>query len=237
MTRNHEKHHETKPGAGHEAKPGAPPETGHEKKHVKSHLDIAMEKASAMAHGAAHAPHPEAHPSDAELAALKEKAAKADDYYDRLLRTAADLENYKKRAERERADLLKYGQEEIMGELIVVIDNFERALASAGDAPAAKGLADGVALIRKQFLGILARFGLLPIEAVGKAFNPEFHEAVAQVETDAHPEGTIVGERLKGYTLNGRLLRPSVVTVAAAPKKGAGEPPPADGAGAKPDAR
>lgn len=231
MTKNHEKHHEAKPGAGHEAKPGAPPEAGHEKKHVKSHLDIAMEKAAAMAHGAAHAPHAEARPAEAELAALKAKAAKADDYYDRLLRAAADLENYKKRAERERADLLKFGQEELMGELLVVIDNFERASASAGGSPAAKGIVDGVALIRKQLLGILAKFGLSPIEAVGKPFNPEFHEAVAQVETDAQPEGTVVGERLKGYTLNGRLLRPSVVTVAAAPKKGAGGPPPAEGAG------
>jgi molecular chaperone GrpE len=210
MTRNHEKGHELKPEAQHETK--------HEKKHVKSHLEIALEKAAAMAHEAPageHAPPPETRVPEEELKALREKAAKADEYYNRLLRTAADLENYKKRAERERGDLLKFGQEELMAELIVVLDNFERALASAGLSAAAKGLADGVSLIRKQLLTVLGKFGLRPIEAVGQKFNPELHEAVAQVETDAQPEGTVVGEQLRGYTLNGRLLRPAVVTVAA----------------------
>lgn len=209
MIRNHEKGHELKP------------EMKHEKKQVKSHLDIAMEKAAAMPHGAPaaeHAPPSAARVHEEELKALREKAAKADDYYDRLLRTAADLENYKKRAERERGDLLKFGQEELMGELIVVLDNFGRALDSAGSSPDAKGMADGVSLIRKQLLTVLAKFGLRPIEAVGQQFNPELHEAVAQVETEAQPEGTVVGEQLRGYTLNGRLLRPAVVTVAAPPK-------------------
>jgi len=213
MTRNHDKEHELKPEAKHEAK--------HEKKQVKSHLDIAMERAAAMAHGAPGAEHAlplEMRVPEDELKALREKAAKADDYYDRLLRTAADLENYKKRAERERSDLLKFGQEELMGELIVVLDNFGRALDSAGNSAAAKGMADGVSLIRKQLLTVLGKFGLRPIEAVGQKFNPELHEAVAQVETDGQPEGTVVGEQLRGYTLNGRLLRPAVVTVAAPPK-------------------
>jgi molecular chaperone GrpE len=220
MSKNHEKVREPRPDAKHEAR--------HDKKHVKSHLDIALEKAAAMAQGegaAAPPPTAEARIPEAELSALREKAAKADDYYDRLLRIAADLDNYKKRAERERADLQKYGQEEIMGELIAVIDNLERAL-SAAEAPAeAKGVVEGVSLIRKQLLAVLAKFGLQPIEAVGKPFNPELHEAVSQVDTDAQPEGTVVGEQLRGYTLNGRLLRPAVVTVAA-PPKGAGGPPP-----------
>lgn len=195
----------------------------HDKKHVKSHLDIAMEKAATMAHGAAEAhahAATEARIPEEELKALREKAAKADEHYDRLLRTAADLENFKKRAERERSDLLKFGQEELMGELIVVIDNFDRALA-APEAVGAKGLMDGVSLIRKQLLTVLGKFGLQPIEALGRKFNPELHEAVAQVETDAYPEGTVANEHLKGYTLNGRLLRPAVVIVAAPPKKGA----------------
>ncbi|MEI6633377.1 MAG: nucleotide exchange factor GrpE [Chlamydiota bacterium] len=213
MTRNHDREHELKPEAKHEAR--------HEKKQVKSHLAIAMERAAAMAHGAPageHAPPPEMRVPEEELKALREKAAKADEYFDRLLRTAADLENYKKRAERERSDLLKFGQEELMGELIVVLDNFGRALDSAGNSAAAKGMADGVSLIRKQLLTVLDKFGLRPVEAVGQKFNPELHEAVAQVETDAQPEGTVVGEQLRGYTLNGRLLRPAVVTVAAPPK-------------------
>lgn len=210
MTKNHEKDHEKK----------------HDKKHVKSHLDIAMEKAQALARGAAAAPlgpAAEARLPEGELAALREKAAKADEYRDRMLRAAADFENFRKRTERERLDLLKFGQEELMVELLGVIDNFERALASAGSAPEAKALTDGVALIRRQLLTSLGKFGLEPIDALGKPFNPELHEASAQVETDAHPEGTVVGETLRGYTLHGRLLRPSVVTVAALPRGAGGE--------------
>ncbi|HOE26621.1 MAG: nucleotide exchange factor GrpE [Candidatus Aureabacteria bacterium] len=194
----------------------------HDKKQVKTHLDIAMEKAQAMTQGAPAASPEKERAAAHELAALREKAAKADEYHDRMLRIAADLENYKKRAERDRLDLLKYGQEELMAELLGVIDNLERALAAAQTPADAKGLIDGVALIRRQFLSALGKFGLQPIEALGKPFNPEFHEAVAQVETDGHPEGTVVDETLRGYTLNGRLLRPSVVGVAA-PPKGTGE--------------
>ena len=229
MTRNHDKEQgpHRRPAGGHD--PGGA--ARHEKGHVRSHLDIAMEKAKAMAHGAG-AP---ARAAGAETATLRERAAKADEYYDRFLRAAADLENYKKRAERERDDLLKYGQEELMGERIVVLDNFDRALAFAGASPDAKGLSDGVSLIRKQLIGVLAKFGLKAVEAVGHKFDPEFHEAVAQVETDTQPEGTVVAEQLRGYTLNGRLLRPSVVTVAAAPKKEvAGGPPAGSAAGEAP---
>jgi molecular chaperone GrpE len=210
MTKNHTKGTEKK----HDV---------HDKKQVKTHLDIAMEKAQATTPGApAASPAKECVAAD-ELAALREKAARADEYHDRMLRTAADLENYKKRAERERLDLLKFGQEELMAELLGVIDNLERALAAVRTPADGKGLIDGVALIRRQFLSALARFGLQPIEALGKPFNPEFHEAVAQVETDGHPEGTVVEETLRGYTLNGRLLRPSVVAVAAPPKGAGGE--------------
>lgn len=186
----------------------------HEKKHdgkdVKSNLEIAMAKAGEMAPGAP--PHgKEARPPEEELGALREKAAKADEYYDRWLRTAADFENYKKRAERERNDILKYAHEEIMSDLIVVLDNFERALKAAEASADSKQVIDGVKLIRKQLLAVLQKYGLRPVEAIGKPFNPEFHEAVAQVETDEHPEGTVLTEQLKGYTLDSRLLRPAVV--------------------------
>ena len=177
---------------------------------MKSNLEIAMDKAEKMATGAP--PHgKEAHLPEEELRALREKAAKADEYYDHWLRAAADLENYKKRAERERSDLLKYAHEEIMSDLIVVLDNFERALAAAETSAGSTQLTEGVRLIRKQLLAVLQKYGLRPIEAIGKPFNPEFHEAVAQAETDEHPEGTVLTEQLKGYTLDNRLLRPAVV--------------------------
>lgn len=193
----------------------------HDDKDVKSNLEIAMENADKMATGApSHekGARPEAHLPEEELRALREKAAKADEYYDRLLRSAADLDNYKKRAERERSDILKYAHEEIMSDLLVVLDNFERALQAAETGADPTQLAEGVKLIRKQLLTVLQKYGLKPIEALGKPFNPEFHEAVAQVESDEHPEGTVLAEQLKGYTLNGRLLRPAVV---ATSKQGA----------------
>jgi molecular chaperone GrpE len=214
MSKSHEKAH------------GAP----HEKKQdVKSKLDIAMEKAESLgraAGGAPPAPAAQAAVPAEELAALRDKAAKADEYYDRLLRTAADLENYRKRVERERADLLKFGQEEIMSDLIPVLDNFERALEAAGGAGDKAQLLEGVKLIRKQLLSVLRKYGLEQIESLAQPFNPERHEAVAELPSDDHAHGTVVAEHLKGYTLNGRLLRPSAVTVSRAP--GDEEPPEAE---------
>jgi molecular chaperone GrpE len=190
----------------------------HDKKHdgkdVKSNLEIALEKAEKMTTGTqsrGKEARKEAHLPEEELRLLREKAAKADEYYDRLLRAAADLENYKKRAERERSDIIKFAHEEMMSDLIVVLDNLERALQAAETSADPAQLAEGVKLIRKQLLTVLQKYGLRPIEAIGKPFNPEFHEAVAQVETDEHPEGTVLTEQLKGYTLDSRLLRPSVV--------------------------
>jgi molecular chaperone GrpE len=186
----------------------------HNHKHVKSNLEIAMEKAKTMPPDTS--PKEEKakeHPVEEELKILREKAAKADEYYDRLLRTAADLENYKKRVERDRRDLIKFANEELMAELTTVLDNFERALKAAAPTPDAAKIVEGVKLIQKQLLTVLEKHGLKPIAALGMPFNPEFHEAVAERESDRHPEGTIVDEQLKGYTLSGRLLRPAVVTV------------------------
>jgi len=188
----------------------------HDSKDVKSKLEIAMEKAEHMAQGA---PPPgnelrkEAHMPEDELRALREKASRTDEYYDRLLRTAADFENYKKRAARERSDILTLAREEIMSDLIAVLDNFERALSAADAHADSKQITDGVKLIQKQLLAALQKNGLQPIVAIGQPFNPELHEAVAEVKTDEHPEGTVLAEQLKGYTLDRRLLRPSVVTV------------------------
>jgi len=200
-------------------------ERQHDQSHVKSNIEIAMEKAKAMGGAPAAAePRPGAVVPEDELKALREKAAKADECYDRMLRAAADLENYKKRVEREKSELLKFGQEGLMAEIIPVLDNFDRALSAAGSPTPSDPVLEGVKLIRKQLLAALEHNGLQPIEAVGQPFNPELHEALAKVETDDQPEGTIVTEHLKGYLLNGRLLRPAAVTVAV-PKRtsGAGE--------------
>ncbi len=188
-----------------------------DRKHVKSSLDIAMQKAKDMPKRGVHEEEREARIPEGELKDLREKAGKAGEYYERMLRVAAELENYKKRAERERADLLKYGQEELVAELLTVMDNFERAMSASGSAKDVDSLVDGVKLIQKQLLSVLKKNGVEPIEAVGKPFNPELHEAISQVETDDHPDGTVIAEQLRGYTMNGRLLRPSAVTVSKSP--------------------
>ena len=187
-----------------------------EKKYVKSSRDIAMERAEAMARGVPPADRDELEEvclPASKMKELQEKAARADEYYDTMLRAAAELENYKKRIERERQNLLKFGQEELMSDLLLVLDNYERALESTESSKDVKNIVDGIKLIQKQLLSVLKKSGLEPIEALGKPFNPELHEAISQVETDDYPDGTVIGEQLKGYTLNKRLLRPSVVTV------------------------
>jgi molecular chaperone GrpE len=141
----------------------------------------------------------------AELEAqLKDKDAKYAYLY-------ADLENFKKRAVRERADLLKYGWESAARELILVIDNLERALAHM-PATTDKTLVDGLHLVIKQFRGTLEKQGVQSIESMTQMFDPNFHEAVAQ-ESSETPEGTVIQEQQRGYTLHGRLLRPARVVI------------------------
>ena len=196
-----------------------------DKEEVKDRIAIAMERAEAMARGEAGRHRAEEGGEEvvtirrSELESLREKAARAEEYHEALLRKAADLENYKKRVEREKQDLIKYGQEQLMSDLLRVLDNFERAMAAGSGSGQNAGIMEGVKLIQRQLLDILKKNGLEQINAVGTQFDPGLHEAISQVETDDYPEGTVIGEQLKGYTLNGRLLRPSAVTVAKAPAR------------------
>jgi molecular chaperone GrpE len=145
-------------------------------------------------------------PAVNELEALKEER---DGLYDRLLRKQAEFENYKKRIDRERAEFVQFASAELMKELLNVLDSFDRALRNAG------GDLRGFELIYKQLNDTMGRFGLKPIEAKGQKFDPNFHQAVSTQPTDEVEENTVVEEMRKGYTLNGRLLRPAMVTVSA----------------------
>jgi molecular chaperone GrpE len=141
----------------------------------------------------------------------------AADYYDRLLRLSAEFENYKKRSSRELADFRKFANELIIKDLLGVIDNLERALASAVDQDGnANSIAEGVELTLKEIFKILEKNGVTPITAEGEAFDPTFHQAVMQQETADHPPNTVVQELQKGYLLHNRLLRPSMVAVSKA---------------------
>jgi molecular chaperone GrpE len=154
-----------------------------------------------------------------QLTELKERAARADENWDRLLRTTADFDNFKKRATREKQDAIKYANEGLLQKLVPVLDNLDMALAATktAGAEASQSLQAGVSMIFQQFKSALAEAGLEELNAVGKPFDPNFHEAVSQKETPEVPEGHVVQQLRKGYKLRDRLLRPASVVVAKKP--------------------
>jgi len=157
--------------------------------------------------------------SPEQLAELKERAAKADEHWDRLLRTTADFDNFKKRATREKQDAVKYANESLLQKLIPILDNFDMALSAAQNAQpdGSQSLQTGINMIYQQLKSLLAETGVEEIDAAGKPFDPNFHEAVSQKETTEVPEGQVVQQLRKGYKLKDRLLRPATVIVAKQP--------------------
>lgn len=147
---------------------------------------------------------------EAELVQAK---AKADEHYDRLLRLQAEFDNYRKRTQKEKAEIIKYASEHLIEELLPVLDNFERAASSAQLNPDLKTFSQGVDLIFRQLQTALGKEGLKMIEAMGQPFDPNLHDAVLRVESDEHPENTVVEELQKGYYLKEKVLRPSMVKV------------------------
>jgi molecular chaperone GrpE len=139
--------------------------------------------------------------------------------YDRLLRSQAEFENARRRAERERSEFVQYAGMEIVREILPVVDDFERALKSAGNLGhgAAKEYVKGVELIYQRLVDRLTKLGLERIETKDKLFDPNLHQAVEPVETKDVPDQTILGEFQAGYLFKGRLLRPSMVKVAVRP--------------------
>jgi molecular chaperone GrpE len=162
---------------------------------------------------------PESPPSSVELEELKKRAAKAQEHWDLLLRTTADFENFKKRVIRERQEAQKYAFEPLLLKLIPVLDNFDMALAAVitPKDSTAQSVQTGVAMIHQQLRSVLADIGLEEIDATGKAFDPNWHEAVSQKESAEVPEGQVVQQLRKGYKFRERLLRPATVVVAKRP--------------------
>jgi molecular chaperone GrpE len=157
--------------------------------------------------------------SSEQLEDLKALAAKADENWERLLRTTADFDNFKKRAAREKQDAIRYANESLLQKVIPVLDNFEMALAAAQNSSAdgLKSLQDGVAMIHSQLKNALAEAGLEEVDATGKPFDPNWHEAVSQQESTEVAEGNVLQQLRKGYKLRDRLLRPATVIVARKP--------------------
>jgi molecular chaperone GrpE len=151
---------------------------------------------------------------------LRKRAAKADEYWDRLLRTSADFDNYKKRAAREKQETAKFANESLLQKLIPILDSFDMALAAASQnspAPATDSLQAGIVMIHQQLRSTLIEAGLEEVDATGKTFDPNLHEAVSQQETSDQPEGQVVQQLRKGYKLRDRLLRPATVIIAKQP--------------------
>ena len=138
----------------------------------------------------------------------------------RVLRAHADLENFKKRNIRERQESIKFANKEIFLKVLDVLDNFDRAMMAAHDPK--DNFVIGVAMIQRQLVEVLTSSGVEEIDAMGKAFDPYLHEAMAREETGEHPENTVIEIYQKGYRFQGSLLRPAKVKVAAAPDAGQG---------------
>ena len=165
--------------------------------------------------------------SPEQIEDLKTRAAKADENWERLLRTTADFENFKKRAAREKTETAQYANFSLMQKLLPVLDNFDMALAAAQNVSRPTGAAvegdklaslqSGVQMVQQQLRNALVEGGLEEIDAAGKPFDPNFHEAISQQESADKPEGSVLQQLRKGYKLKDRLLRPATVIVAKKP--------------------
>lgn len=147
---------------------------------------------------------------DPELQAARDEVQASFARYQRL---AADFENYKRRTRQELADRTQFANEELVGKLLPILDNFRRALDHAPQG-VDRNWFEGIKLVARQFEDVLQAQGLSQIPAVGEKFDPAQHEAIAREETDEHEEGTVVEELQPGYRLHNRVLRPTLVKVA-----------------------
>jgi molecular chaperone GrpE len=129
----------------------------------------------------------------------------------KLLRALADFDNYKKRSALEREQFVQFANETLIADLLPILDGFSRAMLAVEESKTEE-IIKGLALIKRQFEDGLKKHGVLAIESLGKPYDPELHEAILQKE-DSGPEGVVIDEMQKGYTLHGRVIRPSMVIV------------------------
>jgi molecular chaperone GrpE len=157
--------------------------------------------------------------SKEQLDELKQRATKADEHWERLVRTTADFDNYKKRAIREKQDAIRFANENLLEKLIPVLDSFDMALTATQGTQGEVGqsLKTGIAMVHQQLKSALTDSGLEEVDATGKPFDPNVHEAVSQQESAELPEGQVVQQLRRGYKLRERLLRPATVIVSKRP--------------------
>ncbi len=148
---------------------------------------------------------------------LEDARNKADEHWDQVVRTRAELDNIKKRHQRELENAHKYGLERFVGELLGVRDSLELGYNAAQENHDVEKLLEGTELTLKMLADAMSKFGVEQIDPEGEAFNPELHQAMGMVPTDEVPPNTVVNVVQKGYLLNGRLVRPAMVMVSQAP--------------------
>lgn len=172
-----------------------------------------------------------------QMDTLRQRAAERDEFLDKLQHLKAEYSNYQRRVLRDQEELHKFASQDLITDLLPVLDNLDRALEASGND--AGDLLAGVRMVRTQMIRVLARYGVEELDCAGRPFDPNFHEAVMQLASADHPPGTVLNEVEKGYTYNGRVIRPSkvVVNAASTPSVGTSEDPPArdstdDGSGA-----
>lgn len=149
---------------------------------------------------------------------LAETRAKAEEHLYNWQRSAADFANYKRRTDDERAMASQFGTALLIGKLLAVLDDFDRALESV-PADAHDSWIEGVQLVERKLRSVLESEGVTPIEALGQPFDPNIHEAVAHEQTTEHRDNVVIGEVQRGYKLHDRVLRPTLVRVANNPKE------------------
>jgi len=160
--------------------------------------------------------------ADLQLA-LAAKAEEVKTLNDKYLRLAAEFDNYKRLTQRDQRDQIRFGNEQLLKELLPVVDNLERAIKAAREGGSSDVLMQGVDLTLKQLTGALARFHVTPIETVGRPFDPATHQAVVSVTSEKVPEQHVVDEFQRGYRLHDRILRAAMVSVATGQTDGAPE--------------
>jgi len=143
--------------------------------------------------------------------------ADLDRFRDLALRSQADFENYKKRAAREKEDAIKYANSGLIERLLTIIDNFELGLAAARGADENSAIFSGMSMVLKQLMDFLAEHGVQSIDAPGRPFDPNLHEAIAHEPSSKVPENTVIRQTRRGYRMKDRLLRPSSVVVSSGP--------------------
>lgn len=146
---------------------------------------------------------------------MDEEKSRAEENYQRFLRSQADFENYRKRMVKEKEELMKYGVKPLMEKLLPVVDNLERAIQSArGEGASVDSFIQGIEMVHRQLLEAMKSEGAIPLEPLGTPFDPHYHQAIAQEETSGE-KGIVLEEYQKGYLLKDKLLRPAMVKVSS----------------------